>query len=590
VDENKLKVFLLGFDPNLLNSVSQRVNKQRPVEVRTFTDLNEFLAESTEHSPELVGVSVSFPHQKVSQFPSIFKAALSVPVILFGENQSFKTTRALSSLNADFKIQGVLTAHNLWMKIVNYQKMKEEELSSRDRDPTKKAELANESIFLKDRGEKDSTHKNSILNSVISALNDDSKTRESEYNMNILSSQSEPNSASTPAGGIAGETKSGVSASSFGMNSADNSPSVASNGTRPSASGKNAHNFAHVTGEDSQRAQQSNQDAPRENFKTSQIGNRLGEVPKPQEDSSSLKTKNDQADSSQKGRGKRQGQSHNSGSLNKGELSQNNNSSLNPGEGQFGKVQLADENEIRKDQAKKAKDKSHREQAQLRTILEICSDMALQKVFSSKKENQKSEIDIQKITVYSIEIGKIKGYLLLASYPDSGTEAQNSAFKVALIEALKEHGASGHISEPYQLNLEVEGYMSSVSDFSEFSIGQEGREGQFYSVSFVEREVTLPTLTDSDKPDMYFVDIRVIPPKTPVNFDAFLYLPKNQRFVRYLKEGRSLSLKQAKRHTEEDEGQNQLYLPKKQKKLFESYFIKNTLNWEFELNRKNKAS
>ena len=99
-------------------------------------------------------------------------------------------------------------------------------------------------------------------------------------------------------------------------------------------------------------------------------------------------------------------------------------------------------------------------------------------------------------------------------------------------------------------------------------------------LSFLKREVISPQYQDSDKDGMLAVDMKTIPPQTPVNFDAFIYMPINKKFVRYLKEGRSLSLKQVKRHIEGDEPCI-LYLPKSDKGKLIQFFIQNTISWEF---------
>ena len=147
-------------------------------------------------------------------------------------------------------------------------------------------------------------------------------------------------------------------------------------------------------------------------------------------------------------------------------------------------------------------------------------------------------------------------------------------------EKIKSKGQAIEISSPYRIKIPRADYIEVVKESCEFSIYKEEEMGKQLVLSYLKREVTQPQYEDSDKEGMITVDMKTIPPQTPVNFDAFIYLPRNKRLVRYLKDGRCLSLKQVKRHIEE-EVPCKLYIPKKDKPKLIQFFIENTIGWEF---------
>ncbi len=574
MDQAKLKVILIGFNQNLLKSIADRVNSQRPVEVQYCTDLKDFLAICLDQQPDLIGVSVSYPHQQITRFPKIFKMALNIPVLTFGEAQDAKTRKALSSTTGDLQIQGVITAHNLWMKIVNFQKMQEEEIEKAQNGVTESGESKPNSIFLKNGKNKSAGNKNSILSSLFSALNEDGSAEKSESNFKHFSSDdgNKPTTTYHDTSSESAELKTSNMNHVVGTTSSKEKKTSSLN----SIEGRDTSNNGRDNKSDDKSINTGKRDAAVVNKKASILDSLLNTDP------SLGSSKENLTRPESKNAKNKQGDVLD-------QFPKESESRNNQNQREFGKVQLSDEKEIKEEAVKKTKEKSLREQVKKKSVLELCCELSLEKTFKAPKSEEIKRFNLEDIAVFTVDLGSIKGYLLLASVPGKAVDDEVRSFKKYLIEALKENGAFGDVSEPYRLDLSVENYIPSVAEFSEFNVNHQASNGEMFNVAFVQREVVLPTLSESDKPDMFFIDIKIIPPQTPVNFEAFIYLPRNNRFVRYLKENGSLSLKQAKRHMEED-GQKKLYLPKNQKRQFEKFYIRNTLNWEFELHKKSKAS
>ncbi len=588
MEESNLKVILLGFDGTLLKNVTDRVNDQRPVEVSYCTDLKEFLAICVEQQPDLVGVSVSYPHQRAAKFPKIFKMALNTPVLTFGENQDFKTRKALSTSVADLKIQGVITAHNLWMKIVNFQRMKEEELEKlKNGKPDKDGALGPNSVFLKDRGGREEENKNSVLNKLFSALDGTNQPSDSSSTSN--SNDDRDNDSAAAKASKDSLTNRDINKDNESSSLSVNDSGRNRNGTSNSSNGPG---YSHVSGGSADKKPTSSSSLDKVNQQSAKLNGVLDDNLNGENSNNPKEIGGDAEESRNSTLNSSESSIRQQKAKSKGILDLAPDKSKKPKDQSgkaFGKVQLADAKEVDEDAKKKDKEKSKREQARQKNVLETASEFGLEKVFKAPRAKEIKRFSSQKIAVFTVDLGKIKGYLMLTTIQDADLEAELLEFKKVVVQSLKEQNTVGDISHPYIIDFEVKNYIASVAEFTEFNVNHQNQNGTYFNVAFVQREMLLPTLSESDKSDMYFVDIKVIPPQTPVTFDAFIYLPRNKRFVRYLKEGRTLSLKQAKRHSEED-GQSQLYLPKDHKRQFELFYIKNTLSWEFALHNKTEVA
>lgn len=582
--EEKLKVGILGTDYQKLKVIVDKVNATRPVEVSHFSNLKEFLMFCIQTKPELVGISVNFPHKSVMQFPKVFKMALGACVIVFGEKQDAKGRKLLAGAQADFKISGMITAHNLWMKIIGYQKMKEEDqaASSGGSMSSQKNKAMDSTVHLKGGNDTQiNQQNNNLLNSLFSALGESAPDDDS--NMNHVSSSgvegpdkdlgqllnsdsgnqevsSSLDSVADQLGGSSSTNKSGVTHASGGMTDDAGmamSDREVENASNESSNTTNAKSDLPGEGGEGQSASEdrkgSSKSEKENNVKLAKPGLENENNP------NSEQLSKNSADSSD------------------GESNRENNSDGN----EFGKVKLADEKEIKAAEKERKKVKNEQEERKQKDILIESCELALKDVFLSNIEEGSEEFANRDVYTFIVDMPNVKGYLLLAN-TDSVKPDEHvlKDFKAIILENIKNKGYHAEISDSYQIDAETENYFLNVTDFCDFVVSGKTGEGSQQVASFVKRESVWPKFEDSDKEDMYLVDIKVIPPRTLVNFDAFIFLPKNNRFVRYLKEGRSLSLAQAKRHTE-NLSNSKFYLPKDHKSNFTQFFIQNTIRWEF---------
>ncbi len=611
---------VLGSEKSLISRVLDKLSSSKPVDAYFCIDLKDFLIKTIENPPDIVAVSMNYQHKNVVKFPKLFKMALNAPVIIFTEKQDPHFQRLLNAAQSDYKISGKLNPHNLWFKINSILNHLENEANNSQLIPQKDKNTPH--LFEKKagpmilRGFGQSSPKKdtgSVLTQLFAALNDESD-KEIETLEDYIPSQSQRekesfyydpsnNQGSSTSDVFHDENKSSVESVGpedlsqlFGeenegnqdlenteQNSSEIQPLKSLHPLEQMSTENNESEEAdllkgsfktknHLTTEDEEnRSGQNSLDAKSrskkkktfsetdENKKSGFNGFDKSGAPKTQP-----VMEEDTLDPRKNSDDNHRGQT----------LDQEEND-------KFGSVKLDEENEQKNRELKK--DKKKREDLKRKNALKESCDEALREIFFSKNLSQPRPFESKDVHVFIVEMAEYKGFLMINNSFNHNIEAHIlSEFRTLVLENLKKKGVSANISNEFYITAELSDYGSVVSQFSEFVLYHEEETGKQQVVSFVKREVVQPKISESDKEGMYLIDLKVIPPQTLVNFDAFIYLPKNNRFVRYLKNGRSLSLSQAKRHSEENDNTN-LYLPKADKNKFIQFFIQNTISWELEI-------
>lgn len=645
----KIQASILGKDINLLKNVAKRVVQDRPADIKYFTEVKEFLMDSINNKPDIVAISVNYPHKNATKLPAVFKQALKIPVIVFGENQETKTRKNLSMARADFKISGVITAHNFWMKLCNYQKVQEDEqkkklkeaLIEKEKQKEKNVSTEIESVdhfgplnkaldeSLEESLSKGNFEKlldqdeNSIIDSLFDQLDNEKKNKDKKSNMTHISSKKEgvdvsPNShlhweddGSLKRGAQEGAAENKnplvgvIEGSSNEKNKTNNEEAEDSYDYNPKANeldlvketngafvGKDSEEDEGTLGKES--GEEGREDTQKNKRKGSLEG--LDENPGLAHVSSSQSDDErglNQVSSLEPGE---EGQKNNRPSMG---LSENGNKNKNPlGEinssqnkkqnplaqpkvDEKGRVQLTGEEELKRREAQKQKERLKKEEEKSLNLLKESCEEAMDQTFVAITMEEPRGFETTQVSVLTIDMSGYKGFILITDSFKQGFESYLlEDVRNGIIENLRTRGIGGEVSPPYTIEIPESKYTEVIKEACEFSIYKEEDTGKQLILSFLKREVVQPQFQDCDKEGMIMVDMKTIPPQTPVNFDAFIYLERNKKFVRYLKSGRSLSLKQVKRHIEEKVPCN-LYIPKTDKPKLIQFFIQNTISWEF---------
>lgn len=215
------------------------------------------------------------------------------------------------------------------------------------------------------------------------------------------------------------------------------------------------------------------------------------------------------------------------------------------------------------------------------SILEDACNIALPECFPVEPLEESRPFEIESLAVFSINQPSFKGYILFAnSFNHKEDRGQTAEMESIISDHLDKNGMMGGIGNFFEFSVPSVEYTKWAEETCEFTIQYEDDSGKQFFLSFLPREKVLPQYSDADlNKDMIRVDLQHIPPNTPVDFDAFIHLPLNKRYVRYLKKERSISLEQAKRLLKDSE-HKRLFVQKSEKQKFIQFYIKNAIYWE----------
>ena len=657
--QEKLRVFILGRNEQELAEISHKLDTTRPVESYVYSDLKEFLVAAMKARPDLFAISMNYSHPKIGRFPKFFKMAMNIPVISFCENTEPKSIKAVNLSQADYKITGKLTAHNLWMKLLNFIKKKEKE--EKEKAQQKKKMRPKEIMTgqfknpsgndLSVSGFKKKNHtmvKSSSLDSIMSQLDSIEESgglaqvdrlgsfkQNGDNPLHIQSSDATKfkrrNTAAEMAENAANENSPGggfgqgfdgahVTSSGFfdpddangltGIGSSGDDNSATGNagdgGSSTGVGGKFNKNAAagHITGDYRERPSSIgvgntfndniNDEDPEaeansewdestgsaESFKKKKW--KPGNLAEEEEEN---QASDDPLDAMMKSLMDSEGEEPPEEEENEldnlllgGNKSGENDQPEAEDEFSNALVQKEGFDGEGEDRVKKEVDEEF--EKNLNLLKESC-EIALKQTFNAEKLDEPREFDSEHLVALTVNHSKLKGYLLFTnSFGHHESSEKIIQMKDIITDHLEKNGALGDIGPFVDFSVPETDFPSWANHSCDFTVTCEEENGRQICLSFLKREQVLPTYRDAEDKKMILVDLQNIPPGTLVNFDAFIYLPRNNKYVRLLKKDRSLGLNQVKRLIKEDKGQR-LYIPREEKQKFIQFFIQNTVTWDF---------
>ena len=627
MDKN-LKIFILGQDVEYLEKVCQKVASNHSVEAQIFSNLKEFLTAAMQGKPDAFVISMSYPHPKTTRFPKFFKMAMSTPVIAFTEDTSGEFVKAVNNSQSDFKITSRLSPTNLWAKLMNLKLKKEQEAQAamglkpgKNSDTHMVSSSKNFSMQKSGPSGMQMREENMNLNAIMKQLEnmemgeigtmDAKKNSQSVHIQSSDATKFKKRNMAEELAKMEGQNSAGDLGmtmeskgqmqhihSSEGLNDKESNmnhvKSVAKENVLQYANGKIQEreveistpefddepnpSFSQVAPEDS-AAVQGSVGADGEDLVM--VGSGSGNGIEFGEDE----------DSGKKG-------AHITG---ENELDRRLLGSNEEGDSEGGHRQVSPEGDDDGVEAdiditssamdyKNEADEMERERQ--RHILEQCCEEALKEVFQAHPLEEEREFDVDHVVAIPVNQEYLRGYIL---FSNSFNHKEDPSIVNELIDKLsmklEEKGVSGDLQQFVDFEVPTIEYQGWAADRCDFNVTHEQETGKQLCLSFITRERVLPRFTDSEDKKMMLVDIQHIPPGTLVNFDAFIHLPRNNKYVRLLKKGRSLGLNQVKRLISEDPNKK-LFIPRSEKPKFIHFFILNTVGWEFisYLKEKKKAS
>lgn len=220
----------------------------------------------------------------------------------------------------------------------------------------------------------------------------------------------------------------------------------------------------------------------------------------------------------------------------------------------------------------------------------LLAEKVLEAIKNSTKPSNKIEHKIEElkeVKALTVHSSRFNGYLLLASA--KGIHANEETFK-----SIKEHlmvlldKVGEKLLNLEELDLDLHGLKLDVwaQEHAEFVISS-SHEGQEILCAFISTVGTLPKVKENADPKMITIGVDDLHADTKSKFNLYLHLPKNNKYIRYLRPGDTI----INQHVEkfEKHNLNDLHIKKEELKSFKEYFAANKLA-TLSGNSKKKAS
>lgn len=184
------------------------------------------------------------------------------------------------------------------------------------------------------------------------------------------------------------------------------------------------------------------------------------------------------------------------------------------------------------------------------SIIIKATDQSISETVIRIEGDTENYVDIDtatKVACIQIESSRFAGYLIAAYGNDIKLEENFvSMLKERLVKFLKQSGEE--VSEEDQMDLklkqvEFEAWALSEAEFLRKSV----HAGQALAVAFFPRQDAKLKWQDSKEQHMASIDLSEITPNTPLDFDLYVHLPANDKYIRYTGKGSMLGVDQKSR-------------------------------------------
>lgn len=564
MSQQKIFSLILLYDKMSLSLPVAQALKEKNIDVHIAQNAGELIQSIAARNVDLVGLSVN--HASTRSLIQVLREKTKVKILIFGEDKSPATAERVDRLDADFKVNGVATAYNVWMKIAQAVKFKMKEsdhngnvLYSGGKGSGPKQDAA---IVVKSgKNEQKERTGSEIISS--SKKNKKIKQQKSENKENDSFTFEQQKDSKQDVMLFKKEDKD--------KNKKDSSP-FKKNSSLKKAKGKSDEQAV----EDEVSALETMFKDPFKK-KSSDI---LDSAKESKEAPSKGGVTMDQSDLEFNPEVDLEKMSaEESGEL--GNVMQTEQKK----EVEPGSVIHFDRNKKKKENKKEQKSKSRGENSQAaaeedqnKAPFKQIVESAAHSSYVAKESSVTSFGPINKLTVVPVDKNRDRGFLIFCTNDNqfvtsSGTPID--AFKKSLQEMLDHNDALG-IGESYNIETEEIDVQSWVQNGSDFHVIVEDPKSQKeILICFVSKEAIYPDTNKSIELNMLKVELEVIPVLTPINFNIFLYFARNKRLVPYLRRGGKITEAQMQRLGKH--GIDTIYISEADRKALYSFFISQTI-------------
>lgn len=179
-------------------------------------------------------------------------------------------------------------------------------------------------------------------------------------------------------------------------------------------------------------------------------------------------------------------------------------------------------------------------------ILERCAQLTLQDCFGEPGVEKSSLIDYRSASIMVVGNQNYKGSVLVAI--GRGSFDDKVMLKQIEMEFLRQISANGselatnsiEVFEVLPASTIADGF--SAAEFSSVIQADDAEVGMAYLSMVPDKPMLIPTYDN-----MIQIEVGDLRPDVKIDFDVFLYLPANNKYLRYFKPGGEMSAKQAER-------------------------------------------
>lgn len=513
--------------------------KEKDIDVHIAQNAGELIQSIATRDVDMVGLSVN--HASSRSLIQVLREKTQVKILIFGEDKALSTAEKVDRFDGDFKVLGMATAYNIWMKIALpvKNKLKDNE--------------TNGNILYS--GGKASSQKGD-QSIIIKSLKQEKKER-----------------FPSPEGAVPKKKKKDKKDKQVEQTEVD---SLLNNQELPTTSDENEVLFFKKNDEEKKSS-----------------------LPRAKNKLKDKKAKKQTEDVSEQD-GVVMVDEASNGAMD-GEVI----TTLQEDNEQVGTVQdlTAAENEnngkILKFDKKKKKDKKSKEEndergdkagmmyeSPIKTPLKESVLNAVKNAFTEKEENAEGFESVSRMTVVPIDNHETRGFLILCAEDNQFINPTHSSFEQFREVLLAQMNAeSGDLGESYNVEMEetnLKDWVLSQSDFHSFV--EDPKTLKSVLICFVAKEAIYPDINKEQDLNMLKVELGTFPVSTPVNFNIFLYLARNKKVIPYLRPGGKFTEEQMSRLGKH--GVESIYVSENDRNALYSFYISQTLSQDLRTTKK----
>lgn len=578
---------ILLYDKMVASLPVAQALKEKGIDVSVSQNAGELIQIIASKNVDMVGLSAN--HASSRSLIQVLREKTSVKILIFGEDKTLTTVERIDRMDADFKVQGVATAYNIWMKIAHVVKSKMKESDNNGNilysGGKSSSNNDNQSIAVKSTSSSSKTNLSGATN-IFSKKKKDKKQKEKQNEELETIEISDFQKKSEKQSDVMFFKK---DSKEISVDSHDEATEELS-----AKSGKKGSPF-----------KKSSLKKSKEKSEEQLIDDEVSAVEQMFKDPFQKKSRDIVSPDVEASSPLKQGgvtvsnnaQAESSGSIRDSELDEMMKEESLGTVQDLSAVGTEDIGSVQFDQTKKQKFKGKklnsakqnkeeafseevgRQKVEFKQLVESAAHSA----YVSKESGIDSFGAINKMTVVPVDQNQDRGFLVFCTSDNQFLTSGGTTvdvFKKSLQEKMHHQDAMG-IGESYNIEteeIELLGWVPSASEFH--FIVEDPKSQKQILICFIPKESIYPDTNKSIELNMLKVELEVLPTRTPLNFNVFLYFARNKRLIPYVRRGGRLTDDQLGRLNKH--GIDTIYISESDRKALYSFFISQTLHQDFQ--------